>query len=150
MGILRKVQLLGLATVLLLTIGLVSACKVPEQDVSSGPPPSIDNGVEVVYFHRAQRCAGCIHAQDMTEYTLNTYFAEELQSGDIVFVALNLQDAANAAMVQKYGAYTSSLFINDVEEGVEQIEQVTDIWLVLWDDEEFVELVKTEIEERLE
>jgi hypothetical protein len=150
MGILRKVQLLGLATVLLLTIGFVSACKVPEQDVSSGPPPSIDNGVEVVYFHRAQRCAGCIHAQDMTEYTLNTYFAEELENGEIVFVALNLQDAANAAMVQKYGAYTSSLFINDVEEGVEQIEQVTDIWLVLWDDEEFVELVKTEIEERLE
>ncbi len=147
---LSKVQLFGLAAVLLLAIGIVSACKVPEPDESSGPPPSIDNGVEVVYFHRAQRCAGCIHAQDMTEYTLDTYFSDELENGEIVFVALNLQDAANAAMVQKYGAYTSSLFINDVEEGVEQIEQITDIWLVLWDDEEFVELVKTEIEERLE
>lgn len=150
MGILRKVQLLGLATVLLLTIGLVSACKVPEQDVSSGPPPSIDNGVEVVYFHRAQRCAGCIHAQDMTEYTLDTYFSDELENGEIVFVALNLQDAANADMVQKYGAYTSSLFLNDVEGGADNISEVTGIWFVLWDDEGFVELVKTEIEERLE
>jgi hypothetical protein len=132
-----------------LAVGILCACSVPSPNSNSSVAPSIDNGLEIVYFHRAQRCAGCIHAQDMTEYTLNTYFAEELQSGDIVFVALNLQDAANAAMVQKYGAYTSSLFINDVEEGVEQIEQITDIWLVLWDDEEFVEIVKTEIEEHL-
>jgi hypothetical protein len=137
--------------ILIFTLSVLSGCGGSSGDVSDHPQvtPYVQNGVEVVYFHRAQRCAGCIHAQDMTEYTLNTYFAEELQSGDIVFVALNLQDAANAAMVQKYGAYTSSLFINDVEEGIEQIEQIIDIWFVLWDDEEFVELVKTEIEEHL-
>ena len=146
----RKVQLLGLAAVLLLTVGLVSACKVPEPDNSSGLPPSIDNGVEVVYFHRAQRCSGCIRMQDMTEYTLNTYFADELESGEIVFIAVNLQDAANADIVQKFGAYTSSLFLNDVENGVDSIEELTDVWFVLWDDEEFVDTVKTAIEERLE
>ena len=163
MGILGKVQLLGLAAVLLLTIGLVSACKVPSGDATVQPTPTptvvttvqptaTPNGqdvIEVIYFHRAQRCAGCIHAQDTTEYTLNTYFADELESGEIVFVALNLQDSANAAMVQKYEAYTSSLFLNDIEGGVEHIEGLTDIWFVLWDDEEFVDTVKTAIEECL-
>jgi hypothetical protein len=149
MGMFRKVQLFGLAAVLLLTIGLVSACKVPEPDDSSSLSPSVDDGVEVVYFHRAQRCSGCIHAQDMTEYTLNTYFADELQSGEIVFVALNLQDANNSAMVQKFGAYTSSLFLNDVEGGADSIEELTDIWFVLWDEEGFVDVVKTAIEECL-
>jgi len=149
MGMFRKVQLFGLAAVLLLTIGLVSACKVPEPDDSSSLPPSVDDGVEVVYFHRAQRCSGCIHAQDMTEYTLNTYFADELQSGEIVFTALNLQDANNSAMVQKFGAYTSSLFLNDVEGGADSIEELTDIWFVLWDEEGFVDVVKTAIEECL-
>ena len=149
MGMFRKVQLFGLAAVLLLTIGLVSACKVPEPDDSSSLPPSVDDGVEVVYFHRAQRCSGCIHAQDMTEYTLNTYFADELQSGEIVFVALNLQDANNSAMVQKFGAYTSSLFLNDVEGGADNISEVTDIWFVLWDEEGFVDVVKAAIEECL-
>ena len=145
----RKVQLLGLAAVLLLTVGLVSACKVPEPNNSSSLPPSIDNGVEVVYFHRAQRCSGCIRMQDMTEYTLNTYFADELESGEIVFVAINLQASANADMVQKFGAYTSSLFLNDVEGGADSIEELTDVWFVLWDDEEFVDTVKTAIEECL-
>lgn len=142
--------MLGLAAVLLLTVGLVSACKVPEPDNSSGLPPSIDNGVEVVYFHRAQRCSGCIRMQDMTEYTLNTYFADELESGEIVFVAINLQDANNADMVQKFGAYTSSLFLNDVEGGADSIEELTDVWFVLWEDEEFADTLKDAIEERLE
>ena len=147
MGILRKVQLLGLAAVLLLTIGLVSACKVPEPDNSSSLPPSIDNGVEVVYFHRAQRCSGCIHAQDMTEYTLNTYFADELENGEIVFMAINLQDASNSAMVQKFGAYTSSLFLNDVEGGADNISEVKNIRLM--GDEEVVDTIRTAIEECL-
>jgi len=141
--------LLGLAAVLLLTVGLVSACKVPEPDNSSGLPPSIDNGVEVVYFHRAQRCSGCIRMQDMTEYTLNTYFADELESGEIVFVAINLQDSVNADMVQKFGAYTSSLFLNDVEDGADDIEELTDVWFVLWDEEGFVDTLKDAIKERL-
>lgn len=146
MGVFGKFRLAMLAVVLLLTIGLVSGCKVPEPEESSSLPPSIDNGVEVVYFHRAQRCSGCIHAQDMTEYTLNTYFADELESGEIVFMALNLQDANNSAMVQKFGAYTSSLFLNDVENGGDDIEELTDVWFVLWDDEEFTNTVKTAIE----
>ena len=149
MGIFRKVQLFGLAAMLLLTIGLVSACKVPEPDNSSSLPPSISNGVEVVYFHRAQRCSGCIYAQNMTEYTLNTYFADELQSGKIVFMAVNLQDANNSAMVQKFGAYTSSLFLNDIKGGVDNISEVTDIWFVLGDNDKFVNVVKSAIEERL-
>jgi hypothetical protein len=151
MGIFRKVQLFGLATMLLLTIGLVSACKVPSENTNGQPTvtPSAQDVVEVVYFHRAQRCAGCIHAQDTTEYTLNTYFADELENGEIVFMALNLQDANNSAMVQKFGAYTSSLFLNDVEGGADSIEELTDIWFVLWDDEEFVDTVKTAIEECL-
>jgi hypothetical protein len=150
MGIFSKFRLVGLAGMLLLTMGLVSACKVPEPDNSSGLPPSIDNGVEVVYFHRAQRCSGCIRMQDMTEYTLNTYFADELESGEIVFVAINLQDAANADMVQKFGAYTSSLFLNDAEGGADSIEELTDVWFVLWDDEEFADTLKDAIKERLE
>ena len=149
MGVFGKFRLAMLAVVLLLAIGLVSGCKVPEPEESSSLPPSIDNGVEVVYFHRAQRCSGCIHAQETTEYTLNTYFADELENGEVVFMAFNLQDANNSAMVQKFGAYTSSLFLNDVENGGDDIEELTDVWFVLWDDEEFVDILKTAIEECL-
>ncbi|MFA5374614.1 MAG: nitrophenyl compound nitroreductase subunit ArsF family protein [Dehalococcoidia bacterium] len=151
MGVFTKVRLVAMAAMLLLTIVIVSACKVPSGNTNGQPTvtPSAQDVVEVVYFHRAQRCAGCIHAQDTTEYTLSTYFADELENGDIVFMALNLQDANNSAMVQKFGAYTSSLFLNDVSNSVDDIEELTDVWFVLWDDEEFVDIVKTAIEECL-
>lgn len=155
MGMFSKFRLVVLACMLLFTIGLVSACKVPssgtngQSTVMPTVTTSAQDVVEVVYFHRAQRCSGCIHAQDMTEYTLDTYFAEEIESGEIVFMAINLQDASNSAMVQKFGAYTSSLFLNDVKGGIDSIEELTDVYLVWWDDEGFVDTVKTAIEECL-
>jgi len=83
-------------------------------------------------------------------YTIETYFADELASGELVFKVLNVQDPANGAIVDKYGAYTSSLFMNKVVDGVDHIEQVTDIWLLLGNDQAFVDLVQSEIEKRLE
>jgi hypothetical protein len=112
---------------------------------SSGPA----DRVEVVYFHRTQRCARCIYAEEGTRYTLETYFADELASGKVTFQSIDVQDEANAAIVQKYGAYTSSLFINTIKDGTDHIEAVTDIWLVLGDDEAFVEVVKSEVEKSL-
>jgi len=105
--------------------------------------------VEVVYFHRSQRCAGCHYAEDATRYTIETYFRDEVASGKVVFKVLDVQDKANVAIVEKYGAYTSSLFINEVRDGIDHIEEVTGIWFLLGNDEAFVNLVKGEIEKHL-
>jgi hypothetical protein len=112
---------------------------------SSGPA----DRVEVVYFHRTQRCAKCIYAEDGTRYALETHFADELASGNVTFQVIDVEDGVNADIVNKYGAYTSSLFINTIKGGSNHIEQVTDIWLVIGDDEAFVEIVKNKIEKSL-
>jgi hypothetical protein len=81
---------------------------------------------------------------------VETYFADELASGKLTFQSLDVQDSQNAAIVQKYGAYGSQLFINTVKDGTDHIEQVTDIWLVIGKDEAFVEVVKDRIEQSLD
>jgi hypothetical protein len=152
----------ALIAVLILSGCILCSCSSPAQPATPSPTPTNTqvtptpqpstngtNVVEVVYFHRAQRCSGCIYAGDTTEYTVETYFADKLASGKLVFKMLNLQDPANAAIVEKYGAYTSSLFINDIKGGINQIEEVTDIWFLLHNDEKFVNLVKGEIEKHL-
>jgi hypothetical protein len=151
-----------LIAVLILSGCILCSCSSPAQpatpsptptntQVTQTPQPSTNgtNVVEVVYFHRAQRCSGCIYAGDTTEYTVETYFADKLASGKLVFKMLNLQDPANAAIVEKYGAYTSSLFINDIKGGIDHIEEVIDIWFLLHNDEQFVNLVKGELEKHL-
>ena len=117
----------------------------PASNNSSGPAERID----VVYFHRTQQCYSCRYAEEWTRYTVETYFKDELASGKVTFQSIDVQDEKNADIVKKYGAYTSSLFINTIKDGTDHIEQVTDIWLAIGDDEAFVEILKSKIEKSL-
>ena len=162
MNLLVKTRLYSLLVVLILSIGILGACSSSgpvakpsptptSAQVTPGPQPSPSaaDWVEVVYFHRTQRCSSCRYAEAGVRYTIETYFQDELASGELVFRVLDVQANANADIVDRYGAYGSSLFINDVENGVDHIEGVTDIWFLIGDDEKFVSVVKDEIEKRL-
>jgi len=151
MNLLTKAKLCSLIAVLILSGGILCACSGPAKDkpTDTQETPTLQNGVEVVYFHRAQRCSTCRYLEYCVTSTVNTYFQDELASGELVFKVLNVQDEANAAMVEKYGAYGSSLFMNEVIDGIDHMEHVTDIWFVVGDDEACVSLVKGEIEEHL-
>jgi len=138
------IVLVCLAVWLVLAYG-TSPATPPASNNSSGPADRVD----VVYFHRTQQCYSCRYAEEWTRYTVETYFADELASGKLTFQSIDVQDEANADIVEKYGAYGSQLFINIVKDGTDHIEQVTDIWYVLGNDEAFVEIVKSKIEESL-
>lgn len=140
--------------IIIMAGGVFIACSTstPSTNTNSTLKSDTDNGVnvvEVVYFHRTNRCSGCIYAGDMVEYTINTYFVDELADGGLTFTMLDVQDEANAEIIDKYGAYTSSLYMNKVVNGVDNIENITGIWLLLHKDQEFVDYVKKEIDERL-
>jgi hypothetical protein len=105
--------------------------------------------VEVVYFHRARRCQSCIYAEEETIYTMETYFQDEMASGKMTFRSVNLNDEENTAILEKYNAYTSSLFINAIIDGTDHINEVTEIWFLIGDDQAFVEEVRSEIAKSL-
>ena len=138
------IVLVGLAVWLILAYG-TSPAAPPASNNSSG----LADRVDVVYFHRTVRCHSCQYAEAGTNYTVETYFADEMASGKLTFQSVDVQDTKNAVIIEKYDAYTSSLFINTIKDGTDHIEQVTDIWLVIGDDEAFVELVKNKIEQSL-
>lgn len=146
-----KVKIWSLFLLIILAAGLLCTCgsPAPEAPPTSDTSPVPADKVEVVYFHRAQRCTGCVYAETGTRYTVETYFKDELASGKVTFEVFNLEDEENAAIVNKYDAYTSALFINTITDGTDHIEEVTDIWFHLGEDEAFVEVVKSKIEESL-
>jgi hypothetical protein len=147
-----------LIAVLILSGCILCSCSSPAQQATPSPAPTNTqvtptpqpstygtNVVEVVYFHRTQRCYSCRYAGDTTEYTVETYFADKLASGKLVFKLVDVQDKANASIVERYGAYGSSLFINEIKDGTDHIKAVTDIWFLIGKDEEFVNLIRSEI-----
>jgi len=122
---------------------------VPDTPPIPEPPVIKADRLELIYFHRAQRCVSCIYAEDGVRYTLQKYFAEELANNIISFDVYDLGEEANTALIEEYSAYTSSLFINVIRDGEDNIEEVNEIWLVVGDEEAFVETVKNRIEAEL-
>ena len=112
---------------------------------SSGPA----DRVEVVYFHRTQRCYSCRYMEAAANYTVETYFADELASGKVTFQSINVEDEANADIVQKYHASYLSLYINTVKDGTDHIEEATEVYLLIGSDEAFVKALKSKIEKSL-
>ena len=86
------------------------------------------NRVDVVYFHRPQRCPTCLCFEERIVYVVNTYFQDELKSGKLTFGVYNIGDSKNADIARKYGAVGSQLFINTVKDGTDHIRDIKKIW----------------------
>jgi len=148
--------------ILLSVLGCVAVCVVVGYAIATASPaaddgqPNSNNSsgladrVDVVYFHRTQRCHTCLYAEEHTVYTLETYFADELASGKVTFQSINVEDQANADIVEKYNnASYLTLCVNAVEGGTDHIEVITDIWYEIDNDDAFVEIVKNKAEQSL-
>jgi len=138
------VVLIGLAVWLITAYGASPAGPLPSGN-SLGPSDRVD----VVYFHRTARCSSCTWLEDKARYAVETYFADELVSGKVTFRVIDVQDKANADIVEEYDAFTSSLFINTVRGGADHIEQATDVYYLIGREEEFVTALKSKIEKCL-
>lgn len=139
-----SIIVVGLAVWLILAYG-ASPPTPPTSNNSSGPADRVD----VVYFHRTQRCYSCTYMEDAARYTVESYFADELASGKVTFQVFNVEEEQNADIVEKYQASYLSLYINAVKEGADHIELVTDLYTLIGNDEAFVEALKSKIEKSL-
>ena len=107
-----------------------------EPGISSGPGEITvqetevlpDNRVDVVYFHMPWRCATCICFEECISYVVNTDFQNELSSGKLTFTVCDLADKTRAALIRKYDAFASQLFINTVIDNTDNIVNIEDIW----------------------
>lgn len=123
----------------------------------SGPQEEMDRSkdepdgparVKLVYFHRKNRCHSCIYAEEGARYVVNEYFGDELAEGRLTFEVCNVDD--NPELAEKYQAFSSSLYVNTIDEdGTEHIEQVEDIWVHIGDDQAFVKAVRQPVEAAL-
>jgi len=106
--------------------------QVPEEET---PTPSETTAptvtVALLYFHRPQRCTKCLCFEERVSDVVDEYFQTEIDSGQLTFQILNIGDEKNYALIQKYGAVGSQLFINTIINGDEHVRDIREIWA--WD-----------------
>lgn len=107
------------------------ASPASEANLSSDPALP-DNGKVVTYFTSDVRCQSCRKIESLTRQTVETRFAEQLKSGEIIFRTLNVDQAENKHFVSDYQLVSKTVIVSTRENGKETgFENLQDVWLKL-------------------
>jgi len=103
--------------------------------------------VEVYYFHLKSRCATCKAVESVTSTTLKTHFGKQMESGEIVFNSLNIEEKASKALMKKLNIKGQSLLF---VKGDKQTDLITKgFQYARSKPKEFEVIIKKEIEQLL-
>ncbi len=86
---------------------IVAVFSLQAQDKSTTEKPKLD----VYYFHGTHRCPTCLAIEEQTRKTLDESFKKEMENGIVQLHVLNLEDAENKALVEKFEIGWSSLIL---------------------------------------
>ncbi|MHB1134194.1 MAG: nitrophenyl compound nitroreductase subunit ArsF family protein [Chloroflexota bacterium] len=135
---------LGGLVVLFVAITAAWPSAQPEPQSVQAPITGAER-IDVVYFHRTERCVSCQWAGDITRKTVETYFKADLASGRLTFREVDVQQKTNAALASKYRAGGSALYLNYVKNGVDNIRQASDTYPYIGNEARFTALLRAKI-----
>lgn len=104
----------------------------------------------VYYFHGNVRCATCEAIESQTHQVVENDFAEQFESGEVVWKILNYEDAASADLVEEFDVHMANVVLVRMR-GDEQLNwrRLDKVWALVGDQPAFAEFVRTEISEML-
>jgi len=120
---------------MIVLVGLIINELVPKDNVNSPDETAVvaeekeipdvkkADRIEVINFHATQRCVSCTTLGKLSEKTITERFANEVASGKIIFKSVNVELRKNTEIVNLYQASGSSLYINAVKDGKNNIVQ---------------------------
>ena len=89
---------------------------------------NVANKVQVFLFHATQRCTTCTAIGRLAGETVNERFQDELKSGRIEFREINIDLPENEELARKFGASGSTLRLNAIKGGEDNITEDTRVW----------------------
>ena len=105
-----------------------------------------DSKIIAYYFHGNARCPTCHKMEQHTKEAIEENFKNELNSGLLVFKAVNIDERENKHFVSDYQLYTKTLIISRVKNGKEiEHKNLKKIWEYVRDKNRFFDYVTTEI-----
>jgi hypothetical protein len=142
-----------LLTIFILSITLMACTK--QTPTTSPPSPSPTQApqaslmpadrVEVVNFFGTNRCYACNTLGQLTKKTIETKFADQVESGQIIYLEINGQLPENQATVNKYQARGSSLYLNTVRGTKEEIQEEVTVWRLIGNETQFISYLESKL-----
>ncbi len=144
----KKSVLLGMFVVAFLLLMVF-----PQSEVHARPSAKAQvdkQTVEVYYFHRNRRCGPCRTIENLTKKTMETYFTSEMESGEVAFFIVNVEQEDGRPIAQKFNVMSTALFLNCINGEEEKATNLTSLaYRHVRNEEAFLSNLKQMIEEEL-
>jgi hypothetical protein len=135
---------------------IAAGCLGAEERAAKGHPTEVAytgsnvEKVELFHFYGSNRCTSCIILGDLAEATVNTYYAEDLESGRLVFGHIDVGVPENREIVERYGPTGSSLWIGIHDENGFHAEELIAPWYLIGDEQKFSTYIRAVIDQQLQ
>lgn len=107
--------------------------------------------LNVYYFRNNFRCSNCYKIEKYTSQAMEKYFQDKLDSGEIVYKVINIDERENAHFADDYQLYTKSVVLSKLKDGKEvEYKNLQKIWEYINDNKKFHSYIKEEIYSFLE
>ena len=140
---------------LILILFVLSGCSNQESQINGNVAASSNttkiaiDKIEIYHFHGNTQCYSCKTVGAYAEETVNTYFADELESGKLVFASVNIELPENKELVDKYEAKGSSLLIGIYgKDGTFSKQEDSAVWYKIDNKEDYMNYLKGVIEQK--
>ena len=131
--------------VLVVVVAVMVKDNGKQSDTNSADKLSSENSdeipaerIEVVHFHGTRQCWSCITVGEYALKTIQDKFPEEYKNGTIVFMNINVELPENEDIVVRYQARGSSLFVNAITNGYDNIKEDTTVWQLVIDENKYI------------
>jgi hypothetical protein len=117
-------------------------------DLAEGKPPG--DCVMVYYFHATDRCPTCQTIESQAHETVQSEFASQLNSGEVVWQPLNYEEPAVAELAGNFEIQWPVVVVAKVKGGqIEAWKSLDDVWTLVDDKPAFADYVCHEISQML-
>jgi hypothetical protein len=96
---------------LIFIFALQSETKLQAQETQKAT--TVDEVIEVYYFHYTRRCVTCRIVERETENAINEFFPEMAKDGKIVYMPLNIEEDSNLKLAGDLGVSGQTLLVKN-------------------------------------
>lgn len=111
---------------------------------------AVDDGLIVYYFHSSARCPTCRAIESQAEETVQTHFASQLSSGEMVWKIINYEQPVAKPLATKFEIQMPVVVLARMKGGqVEDWRRLDKVWALVDDKAGFMQYVREEIDRML-
>ena len=81
--------------------------------------------IQIIYFHGTRRCPSCVAIGDEAGKLVQYDYQKLVDSGDLVFFEINIDEEQNIKLAEKYEIAGSALLVIKTVDGKEEIADLT-------------------------